>query len=762
MFLIIAVAAWLRLAWLDFRGFWIDEADWLGAIDVPSIAQAAQAGNFPHTPFFAIVMWPFRSLFDDDWSARMIPALLGIATVPMLYAIGARLFTPGAGMIAAAVLALCPIHVDYSRQFEPYAMAAFMITAAVLLMLRARDRPTPRRWLVAALASAASIYGSIFASVVLGLISGVLFLGAAGSGQIKRAITTWAGFWCAVLAVYLPFFAYSFLFKERVHGLGKGDQFSAYFPTDYNFIDRAQLVCAGIWRDDRIELTAPLLACAILLWTISLLWARRKPLALGVALAWGGAAALIVLVAYTQHYQPTGRYFITTIPGFCLLAGASLHALLAPPVHRRYLRFASRVFALLLLAPLAYWNLGALAAYYVAPPTEDNKHLLKAVEAAARPTDKIFCAIADPPLMIERYAPSLASIAETIPLSTFPETIADHAIGQTRVWYVYRTPKAGNIIAAIKQRGLASVEFPVRGRNTFAILIWPKGTSGNQIQSDTIEALTAAVHPAGANGGELRTLLANVTQAPSKDLLESALVPFTRQCIANPTDAAAHAALGKTYAALERYSDAARAYSRAILVANGENEMAGLADGLLSALAKTEERSPLIVRMALNSLSPISVIVNGSLEQKDETGRPRGWIVSPPDALIESRDGSAFDGKEYVALRSSSESWSILGVNINAGRALLDNGALTVSAYGKAPADTMFLSVDARIQGTFTTFARKAWPESAGDWTMLGLEVPDIPAFDPGTLQLRISIRNVAGRTALIDNAKATLRLAPR
>jgi 4-amino-4-deoxy-L-arabinose transferase-like glycosyltransferase len=72
-------------------------------------------GDSPSTLFFYLTM-PFQAVGGlNVWTTRLPAALAGIACVPLLYWIGARLFGPATGLLAAAMLALNPWHVFLSR-----------------------------------------------------------------------------------------------------------------------------------------------------------------------------------------------------------------------------------------------------------------------------------------------------------------------------------------------------------------------------------------------------------------------------------------------------------------------------------------------------------------------------------------------------------------------------------------------------------------------------------------------------------------------
>jgi 4-amino-4-deoxy-L-arabinose transferase-like glycosyltransferase len=83
-----------------------------------------------------------------DNAARMVLALLGAATILIVYLLGRRLAGAAAGLLAAAGVAVYPsfIHSNGALLSEPPAI--FTLPAAVLAFLWARERRSPWAWLL--------------------------------------------------------------------------------------------------------------------------------------------------------------------------------------------------------------------------------------------------------------------------------------------------------------------------------------------------------------------------------------------------------------------------------------------------------------------------------------------------------------------------------------------------------------------------------------------------------------------------------------
>ena len=85
----------------------------------------------------------------NAWSILVPQALEGVATVAVLYATVRRWFTPAAGLLAGAVLALTPVAVLMFRFNNPDALLVLLLTIAAYAVTRALEAANTR-WLVLA------------------------------------------------------------------------------------------------------------------------------------------------------------------------------------------------------------------------------------------------------------------------------------------------------------------------------------------------------------------------------------------------------------------------------------------------------------------------------------------------------------------------------------------------------------------------------------------------------------------------------------
>ena len=88
-----------------------------------------------------------------------LPSLIaGTATIPLVYALGARTLSKTAGVIAAAVIALSPFMIYYSVEARAYAVMIALLTLSALALWLAIESGRARWWVVYAICSCAALY----------------------------------------------------------------------------------------------------------------------------------------------------------------------------------------------------------------------------------------------------------------------------------------------------------------------------------------------------------------------------------------------------------------------------------------------------------------------------------------------------------------------------------------------------------------------------------------------------------------------------
>lgn len=149
-----------------------DELYTLVFVDRDSLTQAlGHPRDLEGTPpLWYFLSWASHFLADPNWSIRLPPLVFGVATVPVVWALGERVAGARAGLLAAGLLAISPFHVYYSTEARVYAVSMFFVALALVALLVAR--PGERRWwvvLAVAIAGAAYSHYTALLPIAAGL-----------------------------------------------------------------------------------------------------------------------------------------------------------------------------------------------------------------------------------------------------------------------------------------------------------------------------------------------------------------------------------------------------------------------------------------------------------------------------------------------------------------------------------------------------------------------------------------------------------------
>ncbi|MCA1732146.1 MAG: glycosyltransferase family 39 protein, partial [Acidobacteria bacterium] len=204
--LLLAGAAWLRLRQLGQTSLWLDEI-----LNVPITRELGTLRWFEmllpfereNGPLYYLFSWiGLASGLPLEIGFRLPSILAGLAALAIAWAIGRR--ASGwwiTGALAAALLAISPLHVYYSREGRPYALLVLFGALAILGLLGERPKPL--------LVTAALLGAAATAATAVPLIAGVIalcLLEILGPGERRQ--------WVRVLLGALAALAYSLLYAR--------------------------------------------------------------------------------------------------------------------------------------------------------------------------------------------------------------------------------------------------------------------------------------------------------------------------------------------------------------------------------------------------------------------------------------------------------------------------------------------------------------------------------------------------------------------
>ncbi len=160
---IMLLAIALRFAFLGQDSFWSDEI-----ISVQR-AQEGWFGDSLHMALYHAALHLWIRLGDGEAMVRTLSVIFGVAAVPLVYALGARLFGARVGLISALLLTLSAFHIQYSQEARAYSLLVVSVTLSSLLFVRNIERPSKAGWAGYIIIGAAGVYCHVFG--ILALVS---------------------------------------------------------------------------------------------------------------------------------------------------------------------------------------------------------------------------------------------------------------------------------------------------------------------------------------------------------------------------------------------------------------------------------------------------------------------------------------------------------------------------------------------------------------------------------------------------------------
>jgi mannosyltransferase len=170
--LLTALGAAMRFASLDVQSFHHDEVITAIRVIPGSFGDMLHAvkGSESNPPLYYVLAWGWTKAFgSDEVGLRSLSALLGTATVPLAYCIGAELAHRRAGLIAAALVAVSPMLIWYSQEARSYAVLVFFCAASLFFFVRALRTRSGRDLSLWALSSVLALCSHYFAVFAIGI-----------------------------------------------------------------------------------------------------------------------------------------------------------------------------------------------------------------------------------------------------------------------------------------------------------------------------------------------------------------------------------------------------------------------------------------------------------------------------------------------------------------------------------------------------------------------------------------------------------------
>jgi uncharacterized membrane protein len=132
--LVVGLGACLRLYRIGAQPLWVDEATSLrfardSLTQLWSWSTLVDPGN---PPLYYSLLHGWLVFGDSEASLRLLSALFGVLTIPLVYALGRTIRDHRLGIVGALLFAISPFQVWYSQEARAYSLLTFGATSAML------------------------------------------------------------------------------------------------------------------------------------------------------------------------------------------------------------------------------------------------------------------------------------------------------------------------------------------------------------------------------------------------------------------------------------------------------------------------------------------------------------------------------------------------------------------------------------------------------------------------------------------------------
>jgi mannosyltransferase len=137
----------LRFHSIAAKSFWLDEGM---SVEIARLPWHQLFFELWHreanmAPYYVLLrLW--LALGSSEGFIRALSVLFSVGTIPVVYALGARLFGRSTGLLAAWFLAINAYHIRYAQEARAYAMVVFLAALATWLFVKNIEEPAAAHW----------------------------------------------------------------------------------------------------------------------------------------------------------------------------------------------------------------------------------------------------------------------------------------------------------------------------------------------------------------------------------------------------------------------------------------------------------------------------------------------------------------------------------------------------------------------------------------------------------------------------------------
>lgn len=353
--IITAAGAYLRFYHLTYNSLWLDEGATyeLSRFSLLHTWNTMTTGEF-NPPLFFWMEHLMLPLGRNEFVLRLIPAMLGTLTIPLVYLVGREFNDDCTGVAAASIIAFSPFHIFYSQEARAYTTLLFFLACTLFFFLRAWKNGSCRCWAAFGLFSALSFYTHFYSAL---LVTALALLGVVSEIWLReRSIQRIKGFFAGLLLsllMVLPLLVIAVPLAVR----------RTTFASTWGLRGFEALAVTLIQMlNSNSAVTVILILASIL--GIVLLWRRNRMSALILTVSLIAPIAATLMLSYRMPFHP--RYLIYLLPLFAIAISCAASPLFS------LRRWTVMVFIVMIV----FISLPALKEYYTHISKEDWRNVV--------------------------------------------------------------------------------------------------------------------------------------------------------------------------------------------------------------------------------------------------------------------------------------------------------------------------------------------------------------------------------------------------
>ncbi len=163
----VLLASLLAFLFLGKQSLWFDEINSVLFSETlfSNTALFVQEGE-TNMFFYYLLLHLWMKVGETEFWIRSLSVFFAVASVPMIFALGSRLFGTRVGMLAALLLSFSPFFVQVAREARSYSLLLFLVILNFYFFVRSVQKPSIVNWTAYTVVSALAVYSHFLAGLV--------------------------------------------------------------------------------------------------------------------------------------------------------------------------------------------------------------------------------------------------------------------------------------------------------------------------------------------------------------------------------------------------------------------------------------------------------------------------------------------------------------------------------------------------------------------------------------------------------------------